>query len=65
MGRIVVDLLRNHRADDSELVGMSRDVWEEAGNLDATLAMSCELSKWSACEEGGVLQLCELLAIGE
>ena len=65
MCRIVVDLLCDHRADDSELVGMPRDVWEEAGNLDATLAMPGELSKWSACEEGCVLQLCKLLAIGE
>ena len=54
----MVDLLRDHRADDSELVSMPRDVWEEASNLDPTLTMPSELSKWSTCEEGCVLQLC-------
>ena len=65
MGRIMVDLLRYHRADDSKLVGMPCDVWEQAGNLYTTLAMPGEFGKWTTREERCVLQLCELLTVCE
>ncbi len=65
VGRVVIDLLRVHRADDADVVRQLRDVREETGNLLARLAVFLEVHERSARFQFRVLQLRELLPLGE
>ena len=65
MGRVVVDLLGLHRADDAEVVGDRTDVREDVGELHARLAPLLEFERTAAGLEHGALELGDLLALGE
>ena len=65
VGRVVVDLLGDHRADHADVVGDGADVREEHGDFDAGLAIALELGEGAARDEFASLELGELLAGGE
>src|SRR5207244_11319883 len=62
---IVVDLLGMHRADDADVVGDFGDVRKQARNFLPGIAVFFEFSEWSASFQLGILELRELLALGE
>ena len=65
MGRVVVDLLGLQGADDAEVVGDRPDVREDVGQLHARLTPLLEFEGAPARLEHGILELRDLLALGE
>ena len=63
--RVVVDLLGRHRADDADLVGDPGDVREQVGDLLPRLPVLVELAGRPARLQHRVLELGELLPLGE
>ena len=63
--RVVIDLLGVHRADDADVVGDAGDVRERSEISCPDCAMLLELAERPARLQHRVLQLGELLALGE
>src|SRR5882724_621977 len=65
MCRIMIDLLRMHRANYANIIRNRRDMREQIGDLLARLAMLLEFGEWAARFQHGILQLRQLLSFGE
>jgi hypothetical protein len=65
VGRIVIDGLRSHRADDADVVGDRADVRENLGDFLPGSAEAAESMLRGEAEEGGPLQLRDRLAARE
>ena len=61
----MIDLFRDHAADDAEVIGNARGMRKEIGDFLAALAVAAEFREWPAGLEHRILQLGELLATGE
>jgi hypothetical protein len=61
----VIDLFRDHAADDAEVIRDACGMRKEVGDFLAALAVSAEFREWSAGLENRILQLRQLLAAGE
>ena len=61
----MIDLFGDHAADDAEVVGDACGVGEERGNFLTALAVFFKIGESAAGFEDRVLELGELLALGE
>src|SRR5439155_13725549 len=65
VGRVMIDLLGEHRANNADLVGDTADVRKQLGNLLAGLAEFLEAVLGAEADERLPLQLGDLLSLGE
>jgi hypothetical protein len=65
VGRVVVDLLGLHRANDADVVGDRADVGQEVADGLTRLAVFAKRSLWSKAQKLLLLQLSDRLALGE
>src|SRR5256885_5326552 len=65
MRRVMIDLLRMHRANDADVIRDGRNVRKEVRNVLAGLAVFLEARERPASFQCRILQLSELLTLGE
>jgi hypothetical protein len=65
MRGVVVDLLGVHRTDDANIIGDPGDVRKKIRDFLARLTVFLEFGEGTASFEFRILQLCQLLALGE
>lgn len=61
----MIDLFGRHAANDGDLVCDAADVGEKRGDLRAAFSVFLKVHKRPSGLQFGVLQLCELLSLGE